>query len=49
MLMEKNLDIPEPSRARTNEVLVGLPSARTDAKIARYIRAHINPQLELII
>ncbi|MDP9054309.1 MAG: type II toxin-antitoxin system HicB family antitoxin [Acidobacteriota bacterium] len=36
MLMEKNLDIPEPGKLRRGAVLVGLPSVTTDAKVALY-------------
>ena len=36
MLMEKNLDIPEPGKPRRGAVLVGLPSVTGDAKVALY-------------
>ena len=36
MLMEKNLDIPEPGKPRRGAVLVGLPSVTADAKVALY-------------
>jgi antitoxin HicB len=36
MLMEKNLDIPEPSQARKNGAMVGLPSVVSDAKVSLY-------------
>jgi len=34
MLMEKNLDIPEPGKLRRGAVLLGLPSVTADAKVA---------------
>jgi antitoxin HicB len=36
MLMEKNLDIPEPGKLRRGAVLVGLGSVTSDAKVALY-------------
>jgi len=36
MLMEKNLDIPEPGKLRRGAVLVGLGSVTGDAKVALY-------------
>lgn len=36
MLMEKNLDIPEPGKLRRGAVLVGLRSVSADAKVALY-------------
>jgi antitoxin HicB len=37
MLMEKNLDIPEPGKVRRGAVLVGLPSVTSDAKAGLYM------------
>ena len=36
MLMEKNLDIPEPGKLRRGAVLIGLHSVTADAKVALY-------------
>jgi antitoxin HicB len=36
MLMEKNLDIPEPGKLRRGAVLVGLGSVTSDAKVGLY-------------
>jgi antitoxin HicB len=36
MLMEKNLDIPDPGKLRRGAVLVGLGSVTSDAKVALY-------------
>jgi antitoxin HicB len=37
MLMEKNLDIPDPGKLRRGAVLVGLPSVTSDAKAGLYM------------
>src|SRR5580693_6205774 len=37
MLMEKNLDIPEPGKLRRGVVLVGLPSVTSEAKAGLYM------------
>ena len=37
MLMEKNLDIPEPGKLRRGAVLVGLPSVTGEAKARLYM------------
>jgi antitoxin HicB len=49
MLMEKNLDIPEPGKLRRGAVLVGLPSVISDAKVALYkaLRANGMRKVEL--
>ena len=36
MLMEKNLDIPEPGKPRRGSVMIGLGSVTADAKVALY-------------